>query len=62
LILDEYFAIKKKNNALIIKAFSKAYDKNKGFFSISELTDIFDCLNSMYKKWDDPVQRYPAQS
>jgi hypothetical protein len=33
--MDEYFAIKKKNNATISKAFSKAYDKNKGFFSIS---------------------------
>ena len=62
LILDEYFAIKKKNNALISKAFSKMYDKNKGLFSIGELSDLFDCLNSMYKKWENPVQRYPITS
>lgn len=61
-ILDEYFAIKKKNFALISKAFSKTFDKNKGYFSIGELGEVFDCLNSMYRKWDDSIQQYPIQS
>ncbi len=42
--------MKKKNNASISKAFSKIYDKNKGFFSLGELADVFDCLNSMYRR------------
>lgn len=35
LILEEYFAVKKKNFALIDKSFSKFYEKNKGFFSLN---------------------------
>lgn len=62
LILEEYFAVKKRNFALIDKSFSKFYEKNKGFFSLNELSDVFGCLNSIFKKSDESMQRYPGQS
>ena len=62
LILDEYFATKKRICGMLSRSFSRKFEENQGFFSIDEVKELFLELAYIYKAGDDSAAGFPIRS